>query len=104
MSSYDPSQWYSYSKNRPNEVPPKIPVVHASCDDVDSSNLVGELSREDVDLSSDINPQPEPNGSDELQNKEEVAVLSVPGQIQSNSTKLNSFVKRLQKMVRELPR
>ena len=104
MSSYDPSQWYSYSKNRPNEIPPKIPVVQAVCDDADSSTVVSEEPREGAELSSDVNLQSEPEGSDELQRREEVAVHSMPGQIQPNSTKMNNFVKRLQKMVRELPR
>ena len=104
MSSYDPSQWYSYSKNRPNELPNK-PLVFSTDFDVASSSKADDEKQldEDAPLKSEVTQPPEQHGSDEVQSGA-INMPNVSGQVQLNSSKMNNFVKRLQKMVRELPR
>ena len=103
MSSYDPSQWYSYSKNRPNEVPSKIVVADTETNVADSSNIDRKQSDENIALASDTSQQQEQSGLEEMPKREEVKLDSITP-LQSSNSKVNNFIKRLQKMVRELPR
>ena len=103
MSSYDPSQWYSYSKNRPNEVPAKTFLADAECDVADSSNVDGKQCDESKS-SSGTSQQPEQSGLDQIPKREEIKLDSISTSLQSSNSKVNNFIKRLQKMVRELPR
>jgi len=102
MSSYDPSQWYSYSKNRPNEVPSKIVVADTETNVADSSNIDRKQSDENIALASDTSQQQEQSGLEEMPKREEVKLDSITP-LQSSNSKVNNFIKRLQKMVRELP-
>lgn len=91
MSSYDPSQWYSYSKNRPNDPPAKIIV--------DKRTKIIEEPVKSMPLSSPSVSEHVVEAEGKNPRGQEVAAAS-----HSHSTKMNSFVKRLQKMARELPR
>lgn len=101
MSSYDPSQWYSYSKNRPNEIPSKKILVETDkfVEQPDSSTL--------VDVKASGASSGDANKKEEQvldQTEQDTSGYNETAPTQSNNNKMNSFVKRLQKMVRELPR
>ena len=108
MSSYDPSQWYSYSKNKPDELPSKKILVDSASVVTDTDKLKGKS--ENLSSSSDLgqNQQQQQQIVQETKTapnqKHKAEIQTEPKPIQSNNAKMNNFVKRLQKMVRELPR
>ncbi len=107
--SYDPSKWYSYSKNRPN-VEDEIP-----CKKFDYiKNLERETNSKDEILSeegsskieeSKIDPGPSPLSAENVGHERNLETMKIPGVNveQLETRKLNDFVKRLQKMTREAP-
>ena len=104
--SYDPSQWYSYSKNRPNEVPPtkKAVFIQQKSPEKNESNKQGDSGFGPATTTTTGNDASLSKVSTVIESKIDVNVVSETKSEPEHNRKLNNFVKRLQKMVRELPR
>eukprot|EP00112_Aurelia_sp_Birch-Aquarium-sp1_P004550 Seg1516.8 transcript_id=Seg1516.8/GoldUCD/mRNA.D3Y31 product="hypothetical protein" protein_id=Seg1516.8/GoldUCD/D3Y31 len=103
--SYDPSQWYSYSKNRPNEVPPtkKAVFIQQKSPEKKESDQ-GDAGLDPKTTTATENDANLDQVSTVVESKIDTSVASETKNEPEHNRKLNNFVKRLQKMVRELPR
>ncbi|XP_065056973.1 protein DGCR6-like [Rhopilema esculentum] len=109
--SYDPSQWYSYSKNKPNEIPSerKATLIGGLCKDVNvlqekvetelPSTCSGTQQKHDDTVTVGIDPS---SAVDHVSPKEAPATAKNTN-VHSAHQKLNGLVLRLQKMMKELP-
>ena len=110
--SYDPSQWYSYSKNKPNEIPSerKATLIGGLCKDANVQQAKGEAElpgtcsgtqqKHDDTVTVGIDPS---SAVDHVSPKEAPAIARNTN-VHSAHQKLNGLVLRLQKMMKELPR
>ena len=110
--SYDPSKWYSYSKNRPKVPDDDVAGKKLKLDYIKTFESQNQRPAEDVvtEISTDNKEDIDVELKPEIVNPVAASSLASTDQLpgidteQLQSRKCNDFVKRLQKMTRELPR
>ena len=110
--SYDPSQWYSYSKNRPDS-PKKeesfVKYIPSKIVDLDKQKAP-EKSKTNGPIIEEKKSSPEEPSKVEAKLGLANPVVSLSDELpginteQLQNKRINDFVKRLQKMTREMPR